>query len=125
MIRMLNIVLVVAVVALSIGLYDIKYRAEAAEKRARQAERDIASEQEGIRVLRAEWSYLNQPERVQELAQRYTKLEALKASQIGSFSDVPMPHKADDFYTPTGRKPLGGYAGVAPTDMGSGERTIQ
>ncbi len=124
MIRVLNIVLVVAVIGLSIGLYDIKYRAEAAEKRANQIERDIASEQEGIRVLRAEWSYLNQPERIQELAKRYTTLEPLKAAQIGSFADVPMPHKADDFYSPT-RKPLGGYAGVAPADLGVGERTIR
>lgn len=125
MIRVLNIVLVVAVIALSIGLYDIKYRAEAAEKRAQQIERDITSEQEGIRVLRAEWSYLNQPERVQELAQRYTKLEPLKAAQIGSFADVPMPHKTDDFYSPSSRKPLGGYADVAPSDFGAGERTIR
>lgn len=125
MIRMLNIVLVVAVIGLSIGLYDIKYRAEAAEKRANQIERDIASEQEGIRVLRAEWSYLNEPERVQELARRYTKLEPLKASQIGSFADLPMPHKADDFYAPAGRKPLGGYAGIAPADVGASERAIQ
>lgn len=125
MIRMLNIILVAAVIALSVGLYHIKYRAEAAEKRAHQIERDITTEQEGIRVLRAEWSYLNQPERLQQLAQRYTKLEALKASQIGSFGDVPMPHKADDFYTPGDRKPLGGYAGVAPQDLGGGQRTIR
>lgn len=125
MIRVLNIVLVVAVIALSIGLYDIKYRAEAAEKRANQITRDIASEREGIRVLRAEWSYLNQPERIQELARRYTTLEPLKAAQIGSFADVPMPHKADDFYAPAGRKPLGGYAGVAPADLGARERTIR
>ncbi len=125
MIRTLNIILVIAVIGLSAGLYDIKYRAEAAEKRADQIEHDIASEQEGIRVLRAEWSYLNQPDRLQQLAQRYTKLEALKASQIGAFGDVPMPHKTDEFYAPTGRKMLGGYAGVAPQDIGNAERTVQ
>ncbi|HUD51938.1 cell division protein FtsL [Parvibaculum sp.] len=125
MIRTLNIILVISVICLSAGLYDIKYRAEAAEKRASQIERDIASEQEGIRVLRAEWSYLNQPERLQQLAQRYTTLEALKASQIGSFQDVPVPHKADEFYAPVTRRPPAGYAGVAPEDVGAGERTIQ
>lgn len=124
MIRGIGFVLVIAVIVLSVGLYDIKYRAEAAEKRARQLERDIASEQEGIRVLRAEWSYLNQPERLQQLAQRYTTLEALKASQIGSFDDVPMPHKADDFYVPD-RKPLGGYAGALPREFDGAKRTIR
>jgi hypothetical protein len=124
MIRTFNIVLVIAVIVLSAGLYDIKYRAEAAEKRADQLQRDIASEQEGIRVLRAEWSYLNQPERLQQLAQRYTKLEALKASQIGTFNDIPLPHKADEFYVPNQRM-LGGYAGALPQDLGGAERTIR
>ncbi|MES1991314.1 MAG: hypothetical protein V4441_10230 [Pseudomonadota bacterium] len=125
MIRVLNIVLVLAVIGLSIGLYDIKYRAEIAETKATKIERDIASEQESIRVLRAEWSYLNQPQRMQELAKRYMKLEPLQPAQIGTFADVPMPRKTDEFYAPTNPNPLGGYAGIAPADMGNGERTIQ
>ncbi len=125
MIRVLNIVLILAVVGISVGLYDIKYRAEIAERRVQTIEHQIASEQESIRVLRAEWSYLNQPERLQELARRYTKLEPLQASQIGTFADVPMAHKADEFYSPTGRNALGGYAGVQPKDLGASERTIR
>lgn len=125
MIRAFNIFLVLTVIALSVGLYDIKYRAEAADRRAKQIDREIAEEQEGIRILRAEWSYLNQPQRLQELAQRYTPLETLKAAQIGSFNDIPMPRKGDEFYAPLGRKNLGGYAGVGTGDMGAGARVIQ
>ena len=121
MIRFLNVFLVMAVIGLSILLYDIKYRAEAADRNADALERQIAEEQDGIRVLRAEWSYLNQPERLQQLATRYTELRPLAPAQIGSFGDVPMPHKADDFYAPAGRKPAGGYAG----DLGAGGSTIQ
>ena len=123
MMRIINFVLVVAVIGLSVGLYDIKYKAEEAVRHARQLEQRIANEQEAIRVLRAEWSYLNQPERLQELASRYTELQPLNAGQIGSFEDVPMPHMADDFYAPSGRQPLGGYAGgIVPGAPGS---TIQ
>lgn len=125
MIRAFNIVLVLAVIGLSIGLYDIKYRAEIAETRAERIERDIAHEQESIRVLRAEWSYLNQPERLQELARRYTALEPLQASQIGTFADVPLPHRADDYYAPNSGKTYGGYAGVAPDDIGAAARSVQ
>lgn len=125
MIRALNIVLVLAVIGLSIGLYDIKYRAEIAETKATKIEREIVTEQESIRVLRAEWSYLNQPQRMQELAKRYMKLEPLQPAQIGTFDDVPMPRKTDEFYAPSGPNALGGYAGVQPSDVGSGERTIQ
>jgi cell division protein FtsL len=123
MMRVINFLLILAVIGLSVGLYDIKYKAEEAVRHARQLEQRIASEQEAIRVLRAEWSYLNQPERLQELASRYTALQPLGAGQIGSFEDVPMPHMADDFYVPSGRQPLGGYAGgIAPGAPGS---TIQ
>ncbi|MDX5366199.1 MAG: hypothetical protein LPK88_07175 [Alphaproteobacteria bacterium] len=123
MMRVINFLLILAVIGLSVGLYDIKYKAEEAVRHARQLEQRIASEQEAIRVLRAEWSYLNQPERLQELASRYTTLQPLGAGQIGSFEDVPMPHMADDFYVPSGRQPLGGYAGgIAPGAPGS---TIQ
>jgi cell division protein FtsL len=125
MIRIINLLLVVAVIGLSVGLYDIKYRAQVADREAQRLEAKIAGEQEAIRVLRAEWSYLNQPERLQELAARYTTLKPLTASQIGSFEDVPMPHMADDFYVPSGRQPLGGYAGVSPQDFGAGGSSIQ
>lgn len=123
MMRTINFLLILAVIGLSVGLYDIKYKAEGAVRHARQLEQRIANEQEAIRVLRAEWSYLNQPERLQELASRYTGLQPLTAGQIGNFEDVPMPHMADDFYAPSGRQPLGGYAGgMVPGAPGS---TIQ
>jgi cell division protein FtsL len=124
MIRFLNVFLVMAVIALSILLYDIKYRAQAADRAADKMERQIAEEEDGIRVLRAEWSYLNQPERLQALATRYTELRPLAPAQIGAFSDVPVPHKADDFYAP-GAKSLGGYAGVNPNSIGAPGSTLQ
>ena len=114
MIRVINLLLVAAVIGLSVGLYDIKYRAEGADRQASRLAAQIAVEQEAIRVLRAEWSYLNQPERLQELAARYTALKPLTARQIGEFEDVPMPHMADDYYVPSGRQPLGGYAEAGP-----------
>ncbi len=125
MVRCVKLRLVRAVIGLSVGLYDIKYRAESADRHARQLEQRIAKEQEAIRVLRAEWSYLNQPERLQGLANRYTELKPLTAEQIGSFEDVPMPHMADDFYVPSGRQPLGGYAGVSTQGIGMPGSTIQ
>ena len=124
MIRVINLLLVAAVIGLSVGLYDIKYRAEGADRQAGRLAAQIAAEQEGIRVLRAEWSYLNQPERLQELAARYMELRPLTASQIVEFEDLPMPHMADDFYVPSGRQPLGGYAGSVAEGAGSG-RSIQ
>lgn len=123
--RFLNLILIMGVIGLSVVLYDIKYRAELADKHAEKLEQKISEEQEGIRVLRAEWSYLNQPERLQELATRYTNLKTLTPVQIGSFDVVPMPHRNDDFYAPSAREPLGGYAGVSPRDLGQAGSMVQ
>lgn len=56
--------------------------------RARLAilDEDIRKETETIRVLKAEWSYLNQPERLEKLAREYLELAPLKARQ---FATVP------------------------------------
>ena len=111
MIRILNLLLLVGAVGLSIGLYDVKYRAQRAERQADKLERQIASEKEAIKVLRAEWAHLNEPDRLQALAKRYTDLRPVSPGQIGKFEDIPMPHRADDFYAPQGQS-LGGVAGL-------------
>ncbi|NIJ40994.1 cell division protein FtsL [Parvibaculum indicum] len=111
MIRILNLLLLVGVVALSIGLYDVKYRAQQAEREADRLDRQIAREQEAIKVLRAEWAHLNEPDRLQALAKRYTGLRPVSPGQIGRFEDVPMPRRTDEFYVPRGQS-LGGVAGI-------------
>ena len=51
--------------------------------------RDIAREQEAVHVLRAEWSYLNQPERLDALARRHLGLREPEAAQTMRVSDLP------------------------------------
>ncbi len=112
--RFLNLLSVCLVVAVSIGLYNLKYKVEAQEEEKARLTQEILNEQDAIRVLRAEWSYLTRPERLQILAERHLDLVALKASQIATFDDLPMPPRQDNLYGPNGRRSLGGYAGAAP-----------
>ena len=52
----------------------------------------IVAEEEAIRVLRAEWAYLNRPERLRLLADAVTPLEPLRGDQIiANLAAVPMP----------------------------------
>lgn len=90
MTRRLTILAVLIVAAVSIGLYEI-------EARVREVSRDLASlnaelvrEQQAIRVLRAEWSYLSQPSRLQALAKHYLPLQPLAAHQYGRLTELPM-----------------------------------
>lgn len=50
----------------------------------------IAKEEESMRVLTAEWGYLNQPARLEKLARQYLKLAPLKGHQFVKADDLPL-----------------------------------
>lgn len=73
-------------------LFNVSYDVTALEDDLATLNRDIVREQEAIRVLRAEWSYLNQPERLRTLAEELTSLVPIAPSQvIESAAALPMP----------------------------------
>ena len=86
-------------------LFHVSYDVTSLEDDLSALNRDIVREQEAIRVLRAEWSYLNQPERLRNLAEELTNLVPISPAQvIESATVLPMP-----LPTPDG-------AAVGPTD---------
>ncbi len=50
----------------------------------------IGKEEESLRVLNAEWSYLNQPARLEKLAKTYLTLAPLKGSQFVKVEDIAL-----------------------------------
>ena len=59
------------------------------EDRLAGIQRDLAREQEALHVLRAEWSYLNRPGRLEVLARRHLDLRVPEAGQTMRVSDLP------------------------------------
>ncbi|MAH83269.1 MAG: hypothetical protein CBB68_02755 [Rhodospirillaceae bacterium TMED8] len=74
-------------VAVCVGLFLVKYRVQGLEGRLDDLNREIARDREAIRVLRAEWSHLNEPERLRALADRYLGMKPLAVQQIAHRSD--------------------------------------
>ena len=72
------------------GLFHVKYQVQKLEDRLAKINRDMVREQEQIHVLRAEWTYLNRPERIEQLAKKYLDLAAPKASQMSSIAQLPL-----------------------------------
>ena len=70
---------------------------------------------EQLKLLRAEWSLLNDPGRLQRLVERYNdhlNLQPLEVEQITRIEDVPIkPMKLEPI---GGDNALGGYAGTQP-----------
>lgn len=71
-----------AILGTSAALFHISYGVETLEDRLAGLNRQIVAEQEAIRVLRAEWAYLNRPDRLADLAAAHTELTPMKPDQI-------------------------------------------
>jgi cell division protein FtsL len=88
MLRFINICLVLGLVALACVIYQVKYQARGLDAEIRALNGQIDEERDAIAVLRAEWSLLNRPERIERLAQKHLKLAPAKPVQIVTLDKV-------------------------------------
>jgi cell division protein FtsL len=88
MLRFINICLVLGLVALACVIYQVKYQARGLDADIRALNQQIGEERDAIAVLRAEWSLLNRPERIERLAQKHLKLAPAKPVQIVTLDKV-------------------------------------
>ncbi|MCB9948938.1 MAG: hypothetical protein H6842_14125 [Rhodospirillaceae bacterium] len=79
------------------ALFHISYQVERLESERHALDQAIEQERQSIRILRAEWAYLNQPERLAALAENWTDLEPMRPDQlIGAVTDIPLPLPAGE-----------------------------
>lgn len=86
------LVLAAAMLAVAAGtaLFRVSQQVQEAEDRAGELSRAVVSEQEAIRVLNAEWDYLNRPDRIEQLAQEHLHMRLPQVKQMeGSAADLP------------------------------------
>ena len=139
MIRPLDLVLASLVVGGAVWTYSIKHEAEAAADRVSALRAAIEAEEERIMFLRADWGFLNAPERLERLVERHAedlKLAPLETSQMVTPADLPPPRlppeddtetaeegEADDFATGSiARSPIVGPAPASIDDILGGTR---
>ncbi|MDQ0395265.1 cell division protein FtsL [Labrys monachus] len=89
MTRILNLVLICLLVASAIGVYSIKYEATLQAEKVAKLRRSIEAEQRAIEGLRAEWAYMSQPHRVDDLARRHLDLVPMRITQVVGAGDLP------------------------------------
>jgi hypothetical protein len=89
MIRLGAIVWLLVLGLLGVGLFQVKYEVQAREAELRQVRRQVDANVAAIRVLEAEWSYLNDLSRLNDLARRHIDLSPTTPSQIRAFSELP------------------------------------
>ena len=95
MIRPATILIVLLAASLSLPLFVVKYQVQDFEGELVEYNRALSDNRQAIHVLKAEWSYLNQPARLRNLAERYLGLAAIEARQVGTadefFPVLPAP----------------------------------
>ncbi len=88
MLRFVNICLVLGLVALAYVIYQVKYEARALDEQIASLDKEIDTERDSLAVLRAEWSLLNRPERIERLAQKFLKLAPVQPRQLVTLDSV-------------------------------------
>lgn len=105
MIKRGTLVWMMLAIAAGIGLFLLKYEVSAMEDRLAQIQRDTKSDFEAIHVLKAEWSYLNQPDRLDDLGRRLLALEPVAANQSVTITDIPFRPESSKTAAPDGSVP--------------------
>lgn len=84
-----TIALLVLVLAGS-GLFNLKYKVENKSRELKSIQKQLQDDQRAIRVLKAEWAYLNRPDNIQSLAVKYLGLQPVRSKHIyGGMSALP------------------------------------
>ena len=95
MIRLTSLTALLLAVLAGAALFWVSQQVQQVEREQRQLLAGIDQREESIRVLKAEWDYLNRPERLEELANRYLNMTPVTAdTMIQSISVIPEPEEA-------------------------------
>jgi cell division protein FtsL len=105
MIRLLNICVIVALVFAAIYVYRIKFESTRKAEQVARLRLDIRREHDGIAELRAQWSKLDNPARIQELAQRHLTLRMIDSHQFDPLDHLP--ERPPDLVPPDSPDPIG------------------
>lgn len=92
--HILFIATALCVMSLAFWAYQENYRTQTELREVRALRQDIGELRESLGVLRAEWAYLNRPDRLRELADiNFPRLQLLPLmpQQFGDVRDVSYP----------------------------------
>jgi cell division protein FtsL len=89
MVRLLNVLAIVALVGSAIYAYSIKYETIFRAEEIVQLHQQIKSEEDSIAMLRAEWEHVSRPERIEALADKFLDLHEPSLRQIVPIEALP------------------------------------
>jgi cell division protein FtsL len=89
MIRLINICVIAALFVAAAYVYKIKFESTKRAEQVAKLRTEIRREHDAIAALRAEWSRLDNPARIQELAKRHLALKPIEQRQFDRLDQLP------------------------------------
>jgi hypothetical protein len=80
--RFPTVVLILLSVGVGVSLFLVKHRVQGLDEALQNINKGIVDDRETIHVLRAEWSYLNEPGRLKALAEHYLNMVPIGPEQV-------------------------------------------
>lgn len=87
--RLLNILVIGALILAASFVYKIKFDSTLQAERVGKVAAELRRERNAIANLRAEWSRLDTPGRIQGLADRHLKMRPIVSSQFDTLDKLP------------------------------------
>ena len=88
MIRRSTILFLILAAVIGFGVFKLTFEVQGLETELHRLNRAILAEDEAIHVLEAEWSYLNEPTRLEALAKRHLALRTVNDARMRTMADL-------------------------------------
>ena len=89
LVRLLNLVVVAVLVLAAAYVYKIKFESTQQAQYVAKLRQDIRAEHDAVAALRAEWSKLDSPGRIQGIVERHFALKPVDVTQFDGFDHLP------------------------------------
>ena len=107
--RVLNIVVIGALVLAAAYVYRIKFDSTVQAEHLAKLRGEVRKENDRIAMLRAEWGELDNPARIEGLAKRFLQLKSIAPTQFDSLDRLP--ERPPDDARAANDDPIGGMIG--------------
>jgi hypothetical protein len=105
-VRLLNFVVIGALVLAAAYVYRIKFDSTVQAERLAKLRTEVRRERDAIAALRAKWGELDNPARIEQLAKRFLKLKPIAPTQFDTLDHLPDP--PPDYMRSDAKDPIGG-----------------
>jgi len=89
-------ILITLTAFVGVGMFVLKNQVQSLENELNRINASIQEDVKSIHVLKAEWSHLNSPQRLRNLAAKHINLNPARAEQIINYSELPFMHEANE-----------------------------